>query len=74
MRKGLVLQIFLKLVGHGPLEGQEFQLRGVVLEFASFKAMTGISYGMVPAIILLLGEHRPPVLLLTHWSLVERVS
>ena len=57
--EGLVLQVLLKLVSHGPLEGQELQFGGVVLEFASFKATTGISYGMVPAIILLLGEHSP---------------
>ena len=43
----LVLQILPKLFSHGPLEGQELQLRGVILQLASLEAATGIGDRMV---------------------------
>ena len=43
----LVLQILPKLFSHGPLESQELQLRGVILQLASLEAMTGVGDGMV---------------------------
>ena len=38
----LVLQILPKLFSHGPLESQELQLRGVILQLASLEAATGV--------------------------------
>ena len=57
--EGLILQILPKLISYGPFESQELQFRRVVLGLTSLKAMTGIGYGMVSAINLLLGGHRP---------------
>ena len=57
--EGLILQVLLKLVSHGPLQGQELQFRGVIPGFTSLEASTGIGYGVIPAIVLLLGEHCP---------------
>ena len=37
-KEGLILQVLLKLVSHGPFEGQELQLRGVVPGFTSLEA------------------------------------
>ena len=53
----LVLQILPKLFSHGPLESQELQLRGVIFQLASLEATTGVSDGMVTAVVLLLGEY-----------------
>ena len=58
-KEGLILQVFPKLVSHSSFESQKLQLRGVVPGFTSLEAMTGIGYGVIPAIVLLLGEHHP---------------
>ena len=54
----LVLQILPKLFSHSPLESQELQLRGVLLQVASLEAATSVGDGMVTAVVLLLGDHR----------------
>ena len=54
----LVLQILPKLISHGPLESQELQLRGVILQLTSLEATTGVGDRMVMVIVLFLGEHR----------------
>ena len=56
----LVLQIFPKLLSHGPLQNQELQLRGMIFQLASLEAATSVGDGMVMAVVLLLGEHRSP--------------
>ena len=53
----LVLQILPKLFSHGPLESQELQLRGMILQLASLDATTGVGDEMVMVVILFLGEH-----------------
>ena len=58
-QEGLVLQILPKLFSHGPLESQEIQFRRVIFQLASLEAMTSVGDGMVMAVVLLLGEHRP---------------
>ena len=70
----LVLQILPELFSHGPLESQELQLRGVILQLASLEATTGVGDGMVMVVILFLGEHRPPILLSRRLSQAGRVS
>ena len=40
-KEGLILQVFPKLVGHGPFESQKLQLRGVVPGFTSLEATAG---------------------------------
>ena len=60
--EGLALQIFPKLFGYGPFQGQELQFRRVVLQLTSLEAVTGIGHWVITAIILLLGEHCPQAL------------
>ena len=53
----LVLQILPELFSHGPLESQELQLGGVILQLASLEAATGVGDGMVTVVVLFWGEH-----------------
>ena len=53
----LVLQILPKLFSHGPLESQELQLGGVILQLAYLEATTGVRDGMLTVVVLFLGEH-----------------
>ena len=70
----LVLQILPKLFSHSPLESQELQLRGVILQLASLEAATGIGDGMVTVVILFLGRALLPILLSRRLSQAGRAS
>ena len=68
----LVLQILPKLFSHGPLESQELQLRGVILQLASLEAATGVGDGNGRCLVF--GRAPLPILLSRRLSQAGRAS